>query len=86
MPSPLRVLVAGCGHMGTSHARAYHRMADDFQIVGLVSRGEASRRTLNAGLGGAYPEFDDYETALAATKPDVVCISMISTGLVISGP
>ena len=39
MPSKLRVLVVGCGHMGTSHARAYHRMKDDFEIVGLVSRG-----------------------------------------------
>ncbi len=61
--------------MGTSHARAYHRMPADFQIVGLVSRGAASRRRLNAEFGGVYPEFDDYEAALAAVKPDAVCIS-----------
>ncbi len=75
MPSKLRVLVVGCGHMGTSHARAYHRMKDDFEIVGLVSRGAASRQKLNAELGGHYAEFSDYFAALAQTKPDTVCIS-----------
>ena len=74
----LRVLVVGCGHMGTSHARAYHRMPDDFEIVGLVSRGAASRQTLNAELGGGYAEFSDYYQALATTKPDAVCISTYS--------
>jgi hypothetical protein len=29
MPAPIRTLVVGCGHMGTSHARAY-RDLDDF--------------------------------------------------------
>src|SRR5688572_2108140 len=71
----LRTLVVGCGHMGTSHARAYHRMPDDFEIVGLVSRKPASRQKLNAELGGKLPEFSDYADALKQTKPDVVCIS-----------
>ncbi|MGI8601405.1 MAG: Gfo/Idh/MocA family protein [Verrucomicrobiales bacterium] len=75
MPKPLRILVAGCGHMGTSHGRAYHRMKDDFEIVGLVSRGEASRKRLNAEFGGVYAEFPNYEEALAATKPDCVSIN-----------
>jgi predicted dehydrogenase len=75
MAKPLRILVVGCGHMGASHARAYHRMADDFEIVGLVARGEASRHTLNAALGGRYAEFADYATALARTQPDAVCLS-----------
>ena len=75
MSSPLRLLVVGCGHMGTSHARAYHTMSRDFEIVGLVSRGAASRRKLNAEFGGRYPEFADYADALARTKPDAVCIS-----------
>ena len=73
MERPLRVLVAGCGHMGASHARAYHRMPE-FQVVGLVSRGEASRRELGAELGG-LPGFGDYHEALAATRPDVVSIN-----------
>lgn len=71
--SPLRVLVAGCGNMGTSHARAYHQLPD-FEIVGLVSRGEASRERLSQELGG-YPTFGDYHEALQATQPDVVSIN-----------
>ena len=60
--------------MGTSHARAYHAMPDDFQIVGLVSRGP-SRQRLNAEFGNRYTEFDDFATALAETTPSAVCIS-----------
>lgn len=71
--APLRVLVAGCGHMGASHARAYHQL-DGFEIVGLVSRGAASRERLSQALGG-YPTFGDYYEALAATRPDVVSIN-----------
>lgn len=74
MSQPLRTLVVGCGQMGTSHARAYHRMRE-FEIVGLVSRGGASRRRLNEALGGGYPEFDDFRRALADTAPAAVCIS-----------
>jgi predicted dehydrogenase len=71
---PLRVLVAGCGHMGVSHARAYHRMPE-FEIAGLVSRGPASRGALNAELGANLPEFADYQEALRTTRPDVVSIN-----------
>lgn len=70
----IRVLVAGCGHMGTSHARAY-RDIDGFEICGLVSRGEASRNKLSEELGGGIPLFADYEEALAETKPDAVSIN-----------
>ena len=73
MRTPLRVLVAGCGNMGASHARAYHKMPE-FEIAGLVSRGPASRGALGKELGG-LPEFSDYYEALAATKPDVVSIN-----------
>jgi predicted dehydrogenase len=73
MTTPLRVLVAGCGNMGASHARAYHKMPE-FEVVGLVSRGPASRGALGKELGG-LPEFDDYHAALAATKPDAVSIN-----------
>lgn len=75
MPSKLRILVVGCGHMGTSHARAYHALSNDFEIVGLVARSPASRQKLNAEFGGRYAEFSDYADALARTKPDAVCIS-----------
>jgi predicted dehydrogenase len=73
MTSPLRVLVAGCGNMGASHARSYHKMPE-FEVVGLVSRGPTSRGALSKELGG-LPEFGDYYAALAATKPDVVSIN-----------
>ena len=70
----VRVLVVGCGQMGSSHARAYHAMPE-FEIAGLVSRGTASRQRLNVVLGGRYAEFTDYRDALAQTKPAAVCIS-----------
>lgn len=69
----LRVLVAGCGNMGTSHARAYHKL-EEFEIVGLVSRTPASRERLSEELGG-LPMYGDFYEALQATKPDVVSIN-----------
>jgi predicted dehydrogenase len=74
MKSPLRVLVVGCGNMGASHALAYHEI-EDFQIVGLVSRGPSSREALNQSLGGEYALFSDYYQALEATQPHVVSIN-----------
>jgi len=69
----LKVLVVGCGNMGTSHARAYQQLAA-FEIVGLVSRGPESREKLSKELGG-LPTFSDFDKALAATQPDVVSIN-----------
>lgn len=69
----IRVLVVGCGNMGTSHARAYHQMKG-FEIVGLVSRKSNSREKLSDELGG-YPTFDDYKTALNETDPDAVSVN-----------
>ena len=73
MDRPLRVLVVGCGNMGASHARAYHRMPE-FEVAGVVSRGALSRGALAAELGGV-PQFGGYEEALLATRPDVVSIN-----------
>lgn len=73
MADPLRVLVAGCGHMGASHARAY-RDLDGFELAGLVARSAARRGPLAAEVGGPA-EFDDYHQALRETKPDVVSIN-----------
>jgi len=69
----IRILVVGCGNMGTSHAIAYHNM-DEFEICGLVSTGK-SKEVLNEKLGGGYTLYDDYEEALEATKPGAVAIS-----------
>ena len=73
MSRRLRVLVAGCGNMGASHARAYARMPE-FEIAGVVSRGPSSREKLSRELGGV-PAFNDYYRALTETAPDVVSIN-----------
>ena len=73
MEKKLKVLVVGCGNMGSSHARAYHQLPE-FEIVGLVSRGPESREALSKELGG-LPGYSSFEEALAATKPDVVSIN-----------
>jgi len=69
----IKILVVGCGNMGASHATAYHHM-DQFEIVGLVSRGD-SKNQVNTLLQSNYPVFDDYEAALRISLPDAVCIS-----------
>ena len=69
----LRILVVGCGNMGTSHAKAYHEM-EGFEICGLVSPGESKNR-LNDTFGNKYDLFADFEDALRSTRPDAVCIS-----------
>lgn len=73
MDKPIKILVVGCGNMGTSHATAYHHMPE-FEICGLVSRGESNNK-LNKKLRANYPLFEDYEEALALTKPEAICIS-----------
>jgi predicted dehydrogenase len=74
MHNPVRILCVGAGHMGRSHALAYHQL-DGFSICGLVTRSASSREQLNAELGGNYALFGDYYQALAETKPDAVSIS-----------
>ena len=69
MESKLRILVVGCGNMGSAHVRAYASIKD-FTIVGLVSRGNS-----NSLLGTNYPLYNDYYAALRRTKPDAVCIA-----------
>ncbi|MFP4290103.1 MAG: Gfo/Idh/MocA family protein [Cyclobacteriaceae bacterium] len=71
---PMNVLVVGCGNMGASHARAYHKMPE-FNIVGLVSRGAESREKLAAELGGKPAMFDNIDEALEQLKPDAVSIN-----------
>lgn len=66
----IRVLVAGLGNMGRSHALAYHNNPD-FEIVGLMNR---SAVDLPEGLQD-YPMYAEYFEALAATKPDMVAIA-----------
>ena len=69
----IRVLVAGLGNMGVSHALAYHQNPD-FQIVGLVNR---SLPDLPDALRD-YPLSHDYAEALDRLRPDLVCVATYS--------
>ena len=72
--TPVRILCTGAGHMGRSHALAYHQL-EGFEICGLVTRSPEGREKLNREFGSDYPGFSDFYEALAATKPDAVSIS-----------
>ncbi len=70
----IKVLVVGCGHMGTSHAKAYQQLSE-FEIVGLVSRSPKSRNALSE-ITGWTPDFRrSYGSALKKTQPDAVSIN-----------
>lgn len=69
----IRVLVAGLGNMGRSHALAYHHNPA-FEIVGMVNR---SVPDLPEALRG-YAITPDFHEALARLKPDLVCIATYS--------
>lgn len=73
MSEKIRILVVGCGNMGTSHSLAYNQI-EGFEICGIVSRGD-SKKVLNKKLGGGYPLFNSYDEALVETRPDAVCIA-----------
>lgn len=70
---PVRVLVAGIGHMGRSHAIAYHRHRD-FEVVGLVNR---SAIEVPSELTD-YPMFTSFEDALKKTEPELCSINTYS--------
>jgi len=72
MSDAVKILVVGLGHMGASHASAYHRNPG-FEIVGLMSR-SIKGKPVPEELAG-YPLFEDYDAALAETKPDAVSIN-----------
>ena len=69
-----RVLVVGLGNMGMSHALAYTRIPG-FEVVGVCERHIASRAMPDA-LKGAE-RFDNFDTALAKLKPEVVSINTL---------
>jgi len=73
MSKPVRVLVAGLGNMGRSHALAYHNNPG-FEIVGLVNR---SKPVPAPELGG-YTIHPDFATALKELKPDLCSICTYS--------
>jgi predicted dehydrogenase len=72
MSKRVRVIVVGCGNMGSSHARAYHKLTG-FELVGLVDKNPVIRENLSDELGG-IDQFDDFDTALMAKKPDAIAV------------
>lgn len=70
---PIRVLVAGLGNMGKSHALAYETNPG-FEIVGLVNRSPVE---LPEELS-SYTIQPDFAQALVETKPDLVSICTYS--------
>jgi predicted dehydrogenase len=71
--NPIKVLVAGLGNMGMSHALAYHKNPG-FLIAGLVNR---SKVELPDSLADReiLPSFDD---ALAELKPELCSVNTYS--------
>ena len=69
----VRVLVVGLGGMGLAHARAYAAI-DGFQPIGMVTKSGKAPPGIPDGLAD-LPLFDDYETALAETRPDAVSVN-----------
>jgi len=72
-PTPIRVVVAGLGNMGRSHALAYARNPG-FEIAALVNRSDVA---LPAELAG-HEIRRSFEDALAEEKPDAVAIATYS--------
>ncbi|MEM9550438.1 MAG: Gfo/Idh/MocA family oxidoreductase [Pseudomonadota bacterium] len=68
----IRVMIAGLGNMGLSHALAHHAHKDA-EIVGLVNRSQVD---LPVELRG-YPMFDSFEAGME-TAPDLVVIATYS--------
>jgi predicted dehydrogenase len=70
---PLRVVVAGLGNMGRSHALAYHRNPG-FEIAALVNRSDVELPEEMTGYGIRR----SFEEALRDEKPDVASIATYS--------
>ncbi|MEP1209829.1 MAG: Gfo/Idh/MocA family oxidoreductase [Rhizobiaceae bacterium] len=68
-----RVLVAGLGNMGLSHALAHHKL-DGSELVGLVNRSPVD---LPDELK-EYPFYASFEEALDVTRPDIVVVATYS--------
>ena len=69
----IRVLVAGLGQMGQSHALAYQKLPE-FDLVGLVNRSDMALPETLAHLAIER----DFDAALARLKPDMVAIATYS--------
>ncbi len=66
----MKVLIAGLGNMGKSHALAHHAHPDS-TIVGLVNRSSVD---LTDALSD-YPFYTNFDDALGETNPDLVVVA-----------
>jgi len=74
----MKVLVAGVGGMGASHALGYTKIPG-FQVVGfVVSKNLDRAKKLAADLKLSIPVYTDYYKAMAEQKPDVVSINTLA--------
>jgi len=77
MSQVFKVLVAGVGGMGASHALGYSRLPG-FQVAGFVVQKNVERaKKLAARLKLSIPIYTDYYKAMADVKPDVVSINTL---------
>lgn len=65
------ILVVGAGHMGRSHARAYHTLGG-FNIKGVMTRTD-SGAAIAAKLG--VPHYIDFAEAMSVAQPQAVSIN-----------
>jgi predicted dehydrogenase len=72
MSESVSVIVVGVGHMGASHARAYHHL-EGFDLVGLVAPSPRNRDKLARELGNVA-QFETIDQALEKTHPQAVAI------------
>jgi predicted dehydrogenase len=72
MSNPIRVIVVGVGHMGGSHAKAYHQL-EGFDLVGLVAPSPRNRAILAQELGN-IAQFESLDEALEKADPQAVAI------------
>jgi len=72
MTQPLRTLVVGFGNMGRSHATSY-LCNPGFELVGLMSPSMKAKPLPQEFA--SVDVYDDFETALRETRPDVVSIN-----------
>jgi predicted dehydrogenase len=68
----IKVIVIGCGNMGSSHSRAYFHV-EGFELCGLVDRDAGRLKTLSQELGGV-PTFEDISESIKTCKPDAAAI------------
>jgi predicted dehydrogenase len=75
--NPMKVLVAGVGGMGASHALGYTN-TPGFQVAGfVVARNVERAKKLAALLKLSIPVYTDYYKAMAEVKPDIVSINTL---------